>query len=188
MYDPEPAGMEKLAKILARDKQVRLKVSAPMSLDKLDASLWPVAHITGTGKIKLSAVELAGMRRFIDAGGVILADATGGAREFVAAFEKLMAKFGEVNLVPQNSPLYQAGPYHIKSVRYRRVVARTMPRSMKHSPRLEAVYRHGRAVIIFSPDDISAALVGYPLWGLRGYTPEVARKIMTNLIYHAQKK
>ncbi|RKY27056.1 MAG: hypothetical protein DRP83_03090 [Planctomycetota bacterium] len=187
-YDPEPAGLARLAKFLAREKQVRLKKSTPTPLEKLDASLWPVAHITGTGKIELTEAELAGMRKYIDAGGVIIADATGGASAFTASFEKLMSSFGEVNLVPQNSPIYQAGPYRIGPVRYRRVVARTMPRSLKHAPRLEAVYRDGRAVIIFSPDDLSAGLVGYPLWGLRGYTPTDARKIMANLIHHAQKK
>ena len=53
------------------------------------------------------------------------------------------------------------------------------------TPRLEAWTLDGRPVIIFSADDLTAGLVGYPRWGLKGYDPETAFELMRNILLFA---
>ena len=45
----------------------------------------------------------------------------------------------------------------------------------------------GRGVVVFSTEDLSVGLVGQPVDGIRGYTPEVATEIVLRLLRGAAK-
>ena len=52
-------------------------------------------------------------------------------------------------------------------------------------PKLQAIERDGRYVIIYSREDLSAGLVGQAVDGIIGYDPATATAIMTRLLYYA---
>lgn len=52
-------------------------------------------------------------------------------------------------------------------------------------PRLRALSHNGRLAVIFSADDITAGLVGYPRWPLRSYEPDSAFALMRNAVLFA---
>lgn len=185
--DPEPLAWERLTRTLKRDQAVDLLVSPPLPAGKLSAKVWPVLHVTGTKPMKLLPRDLRALRQYVADGGLILADAAGGSEAFARSFRSELAEhLGEVVLLPRSSRFYLGGPNVIDSVRYRRGMARELPGDQRRLPRLEAVFTDDRAVVIFSRDDLTAGLVGYPLLGLRGYVPEDARRIMTNLLLQAR--
>jgi len=55
-------------------------------------------------------------------------------------------------------------------------------------PRLGAIIHKGRIAVVFSRDDLTVGLLGYPCWGLRGYSPESSFEIMRNLLLYASGK
>ena len=46
------------------------------------------------------------------------------------------------------------------------------------------IYFGQRPGVIYSPEDLTAGLVGYPIKGMEGYVPRDARRLMVNLLFH----
>ncbi|MBN1555912.1 MAG: DUF4159 domain-containing protein [Phycisphaerae bacterium] len=180
--NPEPAAPERLAAALTRHG-VKLKVSDPMPLGRIEAEQYPVAHMTGTADFTLSPDQIQALRAYLAAGGTLLADAAGGSKAFTKAFRReVLAPLGETKLIPLQSKLFTDAPTPMDRFRYRKATAAAMSEEQKSAPRLEAIYQNGRPVVIFSPDDITAGIVGYPLWGIKGLHPTTARALMTSLL------
>lgn len=182
--DPEPQAWPTLARSLDRDHNVKLVLSKPMGITKLQAITWPIAHLTGTKAFTLTGTEKIHLQKYLADGGTLLADAAGGSEAFANAVEtQILTPMGEWVFLPETSPIYQA-PYALEKVRYRRNLATTLPPDERTRPRLRAVYQQQRPVILFSREDITAGLVGYPLAGLKGYTPRFAKQLASNLLLH----
>jgi hypothetical protein len=144
--------------------------------------------MTGLGEIKLDARALAGLRKYLQAGGTLIADAAGSSRAFAEALEKQLAALlpgAAWAPLPADHPLYtRAGPA-IEKVRYRRAL-----RSLGGPARLrlKALRQGGREAVILSEFDLTAGLVGYAQWGLEGYEPDTAFALMRNAVLHAAGK
>jgi hypothetical protein len=189
-YDPEPLAFDRLALMLARERKIKLDVSWPMEPEKLSAKDWPVAHMTGTEEFRLSDAQIAALRDYLADGGKLIADAAGGSQAFARSFMALIGQLvesGKFLAVPQTSPLYRNGPYDVSTVAYRRGAFEEIAETPRREPRLQAVYVNDAPVIIFSLEDISGGLVGYPLHGLRGYRPTSARHLTANLLMRLQR-
>ena len=71
----------------------------------------------------------------------------------------------------------------ITNVDYRRVVRRSRLGSLL--PPLEVYELGKRAAVIFSPVDISAGLLGTPVFDCRGYSPDDALRVVRNMLLYA---
>ena len=71
-------------------------------------------------------------------------------------------------------------------VAYRRVLKAALPDATR--PRLRALVAQGRLAVIFSNEDLTAALAGYSLWNLRGYAPDSALALMRNAVLYGSGK
>lgn len=90
-WDPEPGAWVRYANWFQRLTSVKLAVE-PIALADLSAksvARFPIAHLTGTGnplggaaKVNFSDAEVAGLRAYVEAGGLVVADATGGMNAF----------------------------------------------------------------------------------------------------------
>jgi hypothetical protein len=186
--DPEPAAMQRLALELAQ-YDADLKVSAPLSWDHIDAKQYPVACMTGTASFDLSSKERRNLEAYLQAGGTLLADAAGGSNAFADSFRREVFKpLGQANPLPADSKLLTGGPKPLDRFQYRKAATPRGSKESQSAPRLEAVYLKNRPVVIFSPDDVTAGLVGYPLQGLKGLTPDTARAMMTSLVLQLSKR
>lgn len=65
-----------------------------------------------------------------------------------------------------------------RRVTYSRFAQRQMGQSS--DPRLQAITLDGRAAVIYSPEDLTAALAGCEHWGIFGYAPDSARELVAN--------
>ncbi len=188
-WNVEPRGWPRLAAWMNNTTATRLLVEPEVTLDSAALRDFRVAYMTGTRAFKLTARERAGLRRFLANGGTLLADAAGGSTEFRRSLEReLTALLGRP---PENlradHPILTgagiAGARPLSNVGYRRAVRR--PGRGKRPPPLRAFVRGRRAVVIYSPLDISAGLLGTQVFGCRGYAPESALAVVRNMLLYA---
>ncbi len=198
-YDPEPMAWKRLAIIMGNRHGIKLEVAGPMPIAALDAAKYPVAAMAGTDEFKLTSQEQQALKKYLTAGGTLIIDAAGGSKAFADAIGKQI-----VPLVPNGrhgrlaSWIAYNGPEKIDRVYYRRQFAMMLGRDKKdHRLRCVLIGRDkpsglpggltdgGRVAVIYSPEDLTAGLLGYPAYAIRGYRPDSAVALMTNLLYYA---
>jgi hypothetical protein len=186
-WDPEPGGWRRLAAVMNNQNHTRLKVDAvkPGTGNLHD---YKFAHLTGTDTFKLQDSDRAEIRQFIDQGGVLCIDAAGGSARFAASAEaELVQIFGPDarssldSPLPPESPIFTQPSSPVTTVAYRSFARSNLIGSLK-TARLCGITRTGRLVALFSREDISAGLVGEPVDGVIGYSPESATAILRNII------
>ena len=177
-----------MSKLAVSQIQTSLAISN-VSISKLDAHSTPLAHITGTGSFTLSSSQIDALRKYIHAGGMIVADSGGGHQKFTDSFDHLVTTLfphaGFVDL-PASSSIIRGsvpGGVNVSRVKYRKFYVD----SHRHrtTPDLQGVKLHGRWVIVFSPWDITSGLLGTKTWGINGYSPESAQALARNIICYA---
>jgi hypothetical protein len=179
-WNPEPGGWERLANLMHNFDQVDLTLQ-PVAGNPQTATL---AHLTATGTVRLDPAMLDGLRKYTQAGGLLLIDAAGGSPEAAASFEPLLRQlYADVLIapLPLDHPIYRSeitGGNQIKEVKYRRSPNLQPVRT----PRLRGATSGGKLIAIVSNEDLSGALVGYNTAGLTGYTTPSATDIVRNII------
>jgi len=185
-WNPEPLALRRLAIEMGNRHSIRLHVNEPVELAQLDAQANPVAVMTGTGKLALTAAETEALREYFREGGTMIIDSAGGSRQFDrAVYDQIvpLVPDGVAGLIPESHAVFRR-PELIEHPRYRRDLAMALgPAKKKH--RLRGVWSGERLAIIYSREDLTAGLVGYQLAGLRGYAPESALALMTNIVTYA---
>jgi hypothetical protein len=183
-WNPEPAGWPRLAAILHNQNAVELKIvrvklgdhqlgAAPRAGDAQGG--YRLAHLTATGKFTLRDAQRAELKAFVESGGTLFVDAAGGESQAAQSLEaELTALAGaKATPLPLDHPLYKNLGMPALEVAY-------LPFSIKRSlgqikgARLRAITVKDRPAIFFSPEDVSAGLVGEAMDGIFGYTPESA--------------
>ena len=169
---------------------MRIRVSlmtGPIDPAKLNARTYPVAAITGTDSFTLSDRQSDALRKYIADGGTLIADAAGSSGDFAASVEKLILPLipdARLVPIPFADPVYLKGPHRIDQVAYRRATTSRMG-AAKNQPRLLGLRDGGRYAVIFSRDDLTAGLCEYEYLSLRGYKPQDAVRLMTNILWYA---
>ena len=196
-YDPEPLAWKRFSILMGNRYRVKVEVSSPMELKDLKASDWPIAAMTGTSSFTFTEDERQALRKYLTDGGLLLIDAAGGSKSFTKSAEeeigKLFSSDVRYRLIPIDHKIYDnssfgidkpAGKKPLPWVSYRRAT-RVLA---SHRPRLKGLWYKGRLVVIFSRDDLTAGLLGYPCWGLSGYSPNSAFALVRNIVLYASGK
>ena len=190
--DPEPGGWRRLATIMHNASQGELTIET-VTADSGKLSGFDVAHLTGTVEFALTPSEREEIKRFVAAGGTLIVDATGGASAFGMSVEKELAEMFGADAKQLDTPLssadalYRADGKPLGEVGYR-PFARTRLGAID-VPQLRGITKDGRLAVIYSKEDLSVGLVGQPVDGIIGYSPQSATTLMTKaLLYATQKK
>ncbi|MDP6546830.1 MAG: DUF4159 domain-containing protein [Phycisphaerae bacterium] len=181
-YDPEPLAWKHLAIWMGNRHRIKLNVTDPMDITKLDAKKWPVAAMTGTGDLDLSTEEQTALKRYFNSGGKLIVDSCGGDRKFARSIEQIigpLVESGRRKSLADHVALN--GPAKIERVYYRRSLANRLGRA-KSRPLVSGILRDGKPVVIYSPHDLTTGLTGYEGFSLSGYKPRSALPVMTNLL------
>jgi hypothetical protein len=117
------------------------------------------------GPIELDDNEAQALVDYCRGGGVLLVDAAGSDREFHRSFLDLAERWfdGRPELLELSAPVYNLPDAPLREVQMRGRV------TQQARPRWRALRLDGRVVGLYSPDDITAGLVGYTQSGLSGY-------------------
>lgn len=190
-WNPEPAAWPRLAQIMAVENRTTL-ILKKETIDELNARATPLAHLTGTGAFHVPWRQETKLHLFLSHGGTLFADAAGGSRAFRRSFRRMVVDiYPTKSLVPINlsSAIYAGTMPDSKVatvVKYRRAFISRHGYSLQ--PQLLGIRRHGRWVIIFSPQDITGGLLGLHTWGIDGYEPKSAQTLAANIILYAVER
>jgi hypothetical protein len=189
--DPEPGGWKRLAAILNNDDKIGVALSdIKLGEGKLAGS--KIAHWTGTTKFSLNEAQKKELKDFVAAGGTLIVDAAGGSTDFAESAEReLAATFGGKatdlgKILPPTHDVFavmNAIPADKRAPWYRKFAI--AKRGALNVPRLRGIEQGGRVGVFYSAEDLSAGLVGEPVDGVFGYTPEVATNIMRGIVRYA---
>jgi len=183
-WDPEPGGWRRLAIAMHNDRQIDLDIHAvDPATDALDNG-FSAAHLAVLGKVSLSPAACKTIHDYVTSGGSLVVDVAGGAGIDRSEADALLAKiFPEaprpLPQLPLENAVYSAGD-SIREVDFRHYARTILGKS--NSPRLRGWILNDRLAVIYSPDDISAGLVGQQMSGILGYAPQSATKLMENIL------
>jgi hypothetical protein len=182
-YNPEPLAYDRLKLLMKNETSTDLEVSEPVDPAQLAGTEAKIAIMTGMGKLSMPESQKQALKQWIATGGTLIVDATGGDEAFGRSAENLIEElFGRRNLrsLASASPVYRLDGLEIPKVAYRRVTRVKMGRN--ENANLRVVVLDDRPAVFFSPEDITAGLVGYPSHTIDGYAPESAWPLMRNMI------
>lgn len=189
-WDPEPGGWSRLAAILHNEDQTAVEIFPAVPGQGLLAAA-QIAHLTGTTAFTLSDAARLELKSFVDQGGTLVVDAAGGALPFAdSAEQELKAIFGADAVrgleqsLPANNPVYKLAEHPMTSFGYRPWARQNSVGALK-DPRVKGITVGNRTAVFFSREDLSAGLVGQPVDGIIGYTPETATAIMRNVLLYS---
>jgi len=189
--DPEPLAYERFRRLMGRDFQVEVRVVGPVPAGKLLGSGAKIAVLSGTGELKLSAAEEDALKRFVAGGGTLLVEAVGGRAKFADSAGQLLRRlYGHDALQRMllTHPLYRMRGLEIADVRYTLSARVFEPSGRSYrtkDPYLAGITVRGRLAVVFSREDLTAALLARPIYGCIGYRPKSAFAILRNLVLHA---
>ncbi len=191
MWDPEPAGWRRLAAVMHNRDRLNLQVEAVELGPQSNLSDFKVAHLTGSGHVKLSLDAWIQLHSFVQNGGTLIIDAAGGSQTFAQDIRAGLASafLDDANQIDQplrpGHVLYTEVGSKIEEVGYRAYARHVLTEDLK-MPRLRGIKVGDRIGVFFSAEDISAGLVGEPVDGIVGYDPASATALMEHMILYAE--
>lgn len=189
-YNADPHALVNLAGML-RDKANIDVVAKDRVIDATDEKLYdyPVLFMTGHFSFTLSDEEVAALRKYLDRGGFLVADACCGQKAFDGSFRELVARlYPDKPLRPleANHPIYtgQVG-LPMGELAYRQILSQEVKERGTNRPPLESVEVGGRAVILYSKYDFSCSLEGDNPFSCRGYIDADGQRLAINVMLYA---
>lgn len=186
--DPEPGAWPRMAKLLRLHAKTDLTIKSS-KIAALDPKATPLAHMTGTTTFPVTEADVAALRKYLDGGGTLFADAAGGKAEFTKSFLTLASRLypdKPLGSISTECPLVNGkltDSVDLARVEYRMYYRLKL--GNRHSVGLQGIQVNGRYVVIFSPEDVTSGLLGTSTWGILGYTPEWAQAIARNVVLYA---
>lgn len=198
-YDPEPLAYERFARLLGQRTGTKLEVVGPIGVEELASSQAPVASLTGVGPLQLTTEEQVALKQYVTSGGTLVIDAAGGSKEFAVSADRMLRELfgnGALKLLRAAHPLLVEPipgqkDLALSKVQYRRAAKRLRKDG---APDLQAILLNDRPAVLFSALDITAGLVGCPIFGVEGYDPGGARddgsayRVLRNIVLHVASR
>jgi hypothetical protein len=188
-YRPVPEFLPALAVRL--EKQANVDVVPQTELLKLtDPRIFahPILFMHGHFSFTLSAEEKEALKRYLERGGFLFAEACCGRKPFDTSFRELMAELfpGKklAELAPDSPLLDGTIGFPLREVQYRRAVAEEFPDLRR--PVLEAITNaDGRPIVVYSKFSIARATDEVTPYGCKGYSKADAWRVATNVVLYA---
>jgi hypothetical protein len=178
-----------MAKLAKSDFKTQVNVSTA-KFSELDAKKCALAHLTGTTRVTFTEDDAKALRAYLDAGGMVFADAGGGNGDFADSCRELFKKVypdGKLEALPADHAIYagtMAGGAKIENTEFRKFGNLKLQRRVTE-PALEGVMKEGKLKIVFSQWDVTSGLLGTNTWGIVGYAPGTAEALARNIVCYA---
>ncbi len=179
------ATLQKLSDFVKQNGGLQLDVADAVAPSELAGDV-TLAYLTGRRGLRLTDAETKALKDYLDKGGMLLADATLGSREFDADFRKAVAALGlELRAIAAGHSLLSgeldgANGYEISLVDFKFNLRRE--RIGRSEPELYLLTRGERIVGLYSPFDLMYSQTGFDAFDSRGYEKDDARVILTNFL------
>jgi hypothetical protein len=203
--DPEPAGWTRLDAVMRNEFETGV-ATEPVKVSEGKLGGFKVAHLTGTTRFKWRDEQRAELKQFLEKGGTLIVDAAGGSASFADSAEKelndLAVALGGAptasassdpaaigpdmagTVLPEDHAVYDLPNAKITTFGYRNFTRHRIGGKL-NAPRVRGIEVGKRVAIFYSPEDLSAGMVGERVDGILGYDPETATAIMRNILLYA---
>ena len=188
-WNPEPNGWRNLAAFAAARYRTTLTTRAKPLADITQANSRSLVYLAGGSTFHVHSKVARQLRDYLNHGGTLVGEAMNASHAFTAAFEKMVSRIypqAYLEPIPGASGIYNGritASRRITHIQYRRFYLRY--HGFTTRPQLLGLVHHGRYVVIFSPYDISSGLINTHAWGINGYAPAAARKLLMNILLYA---
>lgn len=193
-WDPEPGAWKRYSNWFLRQTGTLLEPEPVKASDLRADSVqaMPLVHLTGTARAGLSDADIKGLRDYVQAGGVVLIDSTGGLNAFDVDMRNMLPKaFPQEfpRLLDNTHPIFAArapGTTELAKTRVRSYVTERMGSGVGTIqmlvPKPQSAAQHPGAVVITSLD-LTSGLLGTNTWGILGFEPAYAQALVKNIIF-----
>jgi hypothetical protein len=182
-WDPEPMAWTRFSRYFQRATDVGVNVTT-VDLERLDPENVGFAHWTGTDAYTPTAAQIAAIRKFVEAGGVLLIEPCGGAGEFYeSARFALLKAFPEARpqILSKTHPLLSATAPGMEDLTIPQMRPYTKAKGIRTDGRLDFI-NFGKGKVLFSTLDMTTGLTACNTWGILGYDPTYASSLLKNML------
>jgi hypothetical protein len=159
-WDVNPAIQNSLFSALKDNTQIDVDFTPyAVALDDKQLGHFPLLFMTGHYHFTLTDAEAAGLAKYLQRGGLLVASSAAGLKPFDRAFKHELKKvFPNAELVklPPSHPLFLGGWNPIERLTYTPTALRDNP--TLESPELYAYFLDGRLAILYSPYDLMSGV------------------------------
>jgi len=185
-WDPDPSAVHNLLRFARDSSTLEVKFRREdVRLADPQTATYPLLYMTGHREFHWSDEEVARLRNYLLAGGLLLADACCGRMNFDMGFRREIARvFPEHQLerIPADHPLLQCHA-DVRQVDYTPRVHEDF--GSLQASELEGVTVDGRLVVVYSRFDLGNGWEQFPHAYSYGLKDDSALKVGTNVIVYA---
>lgn len=187
-WDPDPSAVHNLLKYARDNSTLEVKFKrenvALRDLNRTAAS-YPLFYMTGHREFRFSDDDAKRLRAYLEAGGMLLADACCGRLSFDLAFREQIRKVlpdAKLERLPPDHPLYSVH-HEIKTVEYTPRVREDY--GALDAPELEGISLGGKLAVVYSRFDLGNGWEQFPHAYSYGLKDESALQLGANIIIYA---
>lgn len=159
-WDLNPALQNSLFSALKENTGVDVDFQPQsVALDEPAVGNFPLLFMTGHYDFNLSDTERAGLARYLQRGGLLLASSGGGLKPFDKAFRRELKKVlpqAELIKLPPSHALFSGGWNPVDKIAYTPPALRDNP--TLDTPELYGLFIEGRLAVLYSPFDIMSGV------------------------------
>jgi hypothetical protein len=185
-WDPDPSAVHNLLKFARDNSTLEVKFRREdVRLTDPKAATYPLLYMTGHRQFHWNQDEAARLRRYLTAGGVMLADACCGRMAFDMAFRQEIEKVlpgKKLERIPLDHPLMRCH-FDIRKADFTPRVREDF--GPVDTPELEGITLDGRLAVVYSRFDLGNGWEQFPHAYSYGMKDASALKVGTNMIVYA---
>ncbi len=184
-WNPNPFALQRLQKYLVENSTVNVTFKR-VAIDPSDAAIfqYPLVYMTGHREFTFSEQQVSTLRRYLLQGGVLLAEACCGRREFDIAFRREIKRVlpdYSLELIKPDNPIYSIN-FKISEVNLTPLGRQYFPDL--RTPWLEVIKINGREAVIYSPLALSDGWQGLNPPFAAGYVQSDSLRLGVNIILY----
>jgi hypothetical protein len=175
VFDPEPLAIPQLSAMLLHDHGLALTTETVPVAELSDKHT--LAFLTLSANAKLDDAAITALRKWVESRGTLWIDCAAGDTTAAGTLESMLPKLAgtEMEFTAMSDEL-STSPYKMTQLGRRKFATETSRDPLQ-------IAKHGdRIAIIASKGDITCGLAGIRHWGIAGFDPTTARKLVANSV------
>jgi len=183
-WDPEPYAFTRLTRFLQYQTGLGIAVHS-IEVGDLDPVICPLAHLTGTAAYTFSNTQSQAVKKYVEAGGILLIDSCGGAAAFAGSSADLLDKAfgaGALTIMPADHPVLVGGAPGMDALKQQAPLRRYAQTQLGKTTAGLRFLKAGKGQVIYTDLDLTSGLLNTNTWSILGFQPQATQSLLKNLI------
>jgi hypothetical protein len=187
-WRPNPKAVPNLAEYLHQQLAVDVVPAfEPLTATDPKLAMHPILYMTGHYSFTLKPEEVEALRRHLERGGLLLANACCGRQTFDTSFRGLAQQLfpsHPLERIPADHPIIAGSPgVPLPAIDYRQALDLEQPGLSE--VQLEGITLDGRLVVVYSRYSLDCGMDGHKCFACRGIEHDDALRVAGNIILYA---